>query len=40
MPIEAVFAFAGVVTIAGMVIFVFLMTREREVGAPIPAPSH
>ena len=40
LGIEAVFAFAGVVTIAGMVIFVFLMTREREVGAPIPAPSH
>lgn len=39
LGIEAVFAFAGIVTIAGMVIFVFLMTREGDVGTPIPAPS-
>jgi MFS family permease len=37
--IEAVFTFAGVVTIGGMILFVFLMTRDDEVRAPVPAPS-
>ena len=39
LGIEAVFSFAGIVTIGGMVAFVFLMTRDGEVSAPAQAPS-
>ena len=40
LGIEAVFTFAGVVTILGMLAFVFLMTREREEIGVVAAPSH
>ena len=39
LGIEAVFTFAGVITIGGMGAFVFLMTRESEEIAAVPAPS-
>lgn len=37
--IGAVFTFAGGITIGGMLLFVFLMTRDGRVRTPVPAPS-
>ena len=37
LGIPSVFSFAGIITVAGTALFVFLMTRERE-AAPGAAP--